>query len=666
MSVKERIDALKKEIASHNHRYHVLDDPIISDQDFDALMQELIQLELSHPEYLTEDSPTQTVGGLSVETQAFKKIAHPHPMRSLANAFSEENLIAFDQRVKNLVGEVSYVVEPKVDGLAATVCYEEGVFRYGATRGDGTTGEDISHNIKTIDTLPLTLPEPITLEVRGEVYMSKKAFLALNEQRQNAGETHFKNPRNAAAGTMRQLDAAVAKARHIDWFIYGLDSSQTWRDATHMESLERLAALGFPVRFDAHHFKRIDDVIEAVMTMEENRHQYPFDIDGVVIKVNERALYETLGFTSKSPRYAIAYKFKAEEVETRLNDITYQVGRTGQITPVAHLVPVSVAGTVVAKATLHNEAYMVERDIRVGDTVLIKKAGDIIPEVIKPLLDKRPKDSQPVTFIKHCPVCDSPLKKDAEAAAYYCVNASCEAKQKEKLRHFVSRKAMNIEGFGDKLVTLFYQEDLVKNIPDIYRLHTHEATLKALPGLGEKSIDKLLENIEQSKTQPLEKLLFGLGIRHIGEVGAKRLAQHFGTLEALIEASLEALMAVKDVGEIMALSLRQFVEDEHNLALLEALKEAGCRLDTDVKAVQQSYFTGKTVVLTGSLETMTRTEAAQHIEALGGKTSSSVSKKTDLLIAGEAAGSKKTKAESLGVTVIDEAAFLALLEEVTS
>lgn len=664
MSVKDRIDALKKEIASHNHRYHVLDDPIISDQDFDALMEALIQLELAHPEYLTEDSPTQTVGALSVETQAFKKITHPHPMRSLANAFSKEDLIAFDQRVKNIVGEVSYVVEPKVDGLAATVRYEEGVFRYGATRGDGSTGEDISHNIKTMDTLPLTLPEPMTLEVRGEVYMSKKAFLALNEQRQKEGEPPFKNPRNAAAGTMRQLDAAVAKARQIDWFIYGLDSSETWGDLTHMESLQRLASLGFPVRFDAQQVPSINAVIDAVMTMEQQRHHYPFEIDGVVIKVNERALYDTLGFTSKSPRYAIAYKFKAEEVETRLTKVTYQVGRTGQITPVAHLVPVSVAGTVVAKATLHNEAYMTERDIRVGDTVLIKKAGDIIPEVIRPLMDKRPKDSQPITFIQHCPVCDSPLKKDAEAAAYYCVNASCEAQQKEKLRHFVSRKAMNIEGFGDKLVTLFYQEDLVKNIPDIYRLKDHEATLKALPGLGEKSIDKLLENIEQSKTQPLERLLFGLGIRHIGEVGAKRLAQHFSTLEALINASLEALVEVKDVGEIMALSLRQFVEDEHNLALLEALKEAGCRLDTDVKPVQQSYFTGKTVVLTGSLDSMTRQEAAQHIEALGGKTSSSVSKQTDLLIAGEAAGSKKTKAESLGVTVIDEAAFLAILEEV--
>ena len=656
MNVKAKIDALKQEIEAHNHRYHVLDDPIISDTDFDALMQELLQLELMHPEYLTPDSPTQTVGYRVPAQTPFQKITHAHPMRSLSNAFSEEDLIAFDQRVRAITPSVTYVVEPKVDGLAATVVYEQGHLRYGATRGDGVTGEDITHNLKTLKHVPHSLQAAVDLEVRGEVFMPKEAFLNLNAKRQEAGEELFKNPRNAAAGTMRQLDATVVKERNLAWFIYGLADNTFWPDLTHMQTLEKLKTLGFKVEDGALAVPTMQDAIKVVQDFEHHRHQHPYEIDGVVIKVNERHLYETLGFTNKSPKYAIAYKFKAEEVQTRLTEVTFQVGRTGQITPVAHLVPVSVAGTVVSKATLHNEAYIEERDIRLGDTVLIKKAGDIIPEVIRPLLDQRPAESQPLRFIRHCPVCDAPLKKDPDAAAYYCVNALCEAQQKEKIRHFVTRKAMNIEGLGEKNVALFYDTGYVQSLVDIYKLKDHEEALKALPGLGEKSIDKVLENIEKSKSQPLERLLFGLGLRHIGEVGAKRLAAAFKTLEALSEASFEALIEVEDVGETMAASVRQFFEDTHNQALIAQLKTLGLRFDTDqTVTLENSFFKGKTFVLTGSLETMTRQEAAAEIERRGGKVSSAVSAKTDVLVAGEAAGSKLTKAQALNVTIIDEA-----------
>lgn len=660
--IKTKIDALKQEIEHHNHRYHVLDDPIISDIDFDALMQELLQLELMYPEYLTADSPTQVVGAPLSKQTPFQKITHTHPMRSLSNAFSADDLLAFDQRVKSVMPEVTYVVEPKVDGLAATVVYEEGQFIYGATRGDGVTGEDISHNLKTLERFPLTLKEPLTLEVRGEVYMPKEVFLRLNQVRQAAGEELFKNPRNVAAGTMRQLDALVAKERKLKWFIYGLADHSLWPDLTHIDTLKKLTALGFPVEDGAKHVTTIQEAIEVVKDLETKRHTYPFEIDGVVIKVNERRHYETLGFTNKSPKYAIAYKFKAEEVETRLTDVTFQVGRTGQITPVAHLVPVSVAGTVVSKATLHNEAYIEERDIRLGDAVLIKKAGDIIPEVIRPLLEKRPSQSEPLHFITHCPVCDSPLKKDPDAAAYYCVNALCEAQQKEKIRHFVTRKAMNIEGLGEKNVALFYDAGLVRSIVDIYTLQDHETHLKALPGLGKKSIDKLLENIEKSKQQPLERLLFGLGLRHIGEVGARRLAAAFETLDALREASFDELIEVDDVGETMGASVRQFFEDAHNQTLIERLKACGLRMDTKPKeTLENSLFKGKTFVLTGTLSTLTRQEAAQEIELRGGKVSSAVSAKTDVLVAGEASGSKLTKAQQLNVTIIDEATLTAHL-----
>ena len=665
MSIKERIDQLKQEINEHNVRYHQDDNPIISDQDFDALMQELLQLELMYPEFLTADSPTQTVGASAVN-QAFQKITHTVAMRSLSNAFSPEDLHAFDQRVRKITPKVTYVVEPKVDGLAASVRYENGLLQVAATRGDGSVGEDITHNMITISTVPQKLNEAVSLEVRGEVYMSKEAFLNLNHKREALGEEPFKNPRNAAAGTMRQLDQAVAKERSLAWFIYGVASESYQSDKTYAELRDHLMTLGFPIERETLLFDSMDAVVEAVLELEDNRHSFPFEIDGVVIKVNERSLYETLGFTNKSPRYAIAYKFKAEEVETTLQAIEYQVGRTGQITPVAHLIPVSVAGTVVSRATLHNEAYIAERDIRVGDRVLIKKAGDIIPEVIRPLLDKRPVEAQPVAFIQHCPACGAVLTKDPDQAAYYCVNAMCEAQLKEKLVHFVSRKAMNIETLGEKIITVLYEQGCLKSLEDIYRLKEHAEALKALPGFGQKRVQTMLDNIENSKQQPLEKLLFGLGIRHVGEATAKLLAQSFGSMEAFQRASYEDLVGLPDVGEKMATSIRSFCDDEHNQALIAFFKDAGLRMDTLVRNVPSNHpFSGKNLVLTGSLSTMTRSEAGQKIEAFGGKVVSSVSAQTDYVIAGESAGSKYQKALDLGLTILNEAEFIALLESVT-
>lgn len=665
MNVKERIDQLKKEIKEHNIRYHQDDNPIISDQDFDALMQELLQLELMYPEYLTEDSPTQTVGA-SPTNQAFRKITHPVAMRSLSNAFSPEDLKAFDQRIRKITPQVTYVVEPKVDGLAATVRYENGVLQYAATRGDGAVGEDITHNMITISQVPQKLKQAVSLEVRGEVYMSKEAFLNLNQKRETRGEEPFKNPRNAAAGTMRQLDDAVAKERSLAWFIYGVASDSYQPQMTYVKMREHLYDLGFKLDTETIHFETIEHVIDAVLKLEENRHSYPFEIDGVVIKVNERSLYETLGFTNKSPRYAIAYKFKAEEVETTLEAIEYQVGRTGQITPVAHLIPVSVAGTVVARATLHNEAYIAERDIRVGDRVLIKKAGDIIPEVIRPLTDKRPLNAQTVVFIQECPACGSPLTKDPDQAAYYCVNATCEAQLKEKLVHFVSRKAMNIESLGEKIITVLYDQGWLKSLEDIYRLKDHAESLMTLPGFGQKRVQTMLDNIENSKQQPLEKLLFGLGIRHVGEATAKLLAQSHKSMEAFQASSFDSLVALPDVGEKMATSIQSFLDDEHNQALIAFFKDEGLRMDTVITTVDLKHlFSGKSVVLTGSLSTMTRSEAGQKIEALGGKIVGSVSSQTDYVIAGESAGSKYNKAVDLGITILNEAEFLALLESVT-
>lgn len=661
MDVRQRIEELRALIQKYNQAYYDHDDPLISDVEWDRLYHELVELETAYPAYITEDSPTQKVGGLTHE--AFSKVKHLHPMLSLSNAFNAEDLRAFDARIKKEAPNATYVLEPKVDGLAASVRYDQGRLVLGITRGDGTTGEDVTHNIRTIQTLPRILKEPLDLEVRGEVYLPKKRFQAINEARLKNGENLFKNPRNAAAGTMRQLDSSLAQKRGLEIVLYSVGSVDDLKGNTHMETLEKMKDLGLPSQAHATHYKTIEGVIEGVQAFEENRHQFPFEIDGAVIKVNERNLYDEIGYTAKSPKWAIAYKFKAEEVETEVLDVVFSVGRTGQITPVANLAPVMVAGTMVARATLHNEDYLTEKDIHIHDQVLIKKAGDIIPEVIRVLPDKRPTSAVKVTFPKTCPVCDSTLKKEPGEADWFCVNVTCEAQVKEKLEHFVSRNAMNIETFGEKLVELLYQEKLIHTIPDIYRLKNHRESLLELEGFAEKSVDTLLENIEASKLNPLEDLLFGLGIRHVGKTSSKTLAKAFRDLDTLKNARVDELIAVRDVGEVMARTIVDFFKEPDNQTIIEELRALGVRFDTD--AVASSYhakFTDRTFVITGTLS-VPRNDIKAQIESLGGKVTGSVSKNTDVVLAGSEAGSKKDKALELGVTVIDEATFNAWLGE---
>lgn len=663
MDVKQRIEELIKRINTYNQAYFEDQSPLISDVEYDALLKELIDLETAYPEFLTSDSPSQKVGGSL--SGAFQKISHRSPMLSLSNAFNHEDLQAFAERVEKLTPDVTYVVEPKVDGLAASIRYEKGRLQLGLTRGDGTTGEDVTHNIKTIQGLPLQINHSDFLEVRGEVYLSKERFKQINLKRQENQESLFKNPRNAAAGTMRQLDSKLSLERGLEINIYAV-ANDVLPSFTHLEALNYLKDLGLPAQAFASHHPDINAAILAVENIEKNRHQYPFEIDGAVIKVNERKLYEELGTTSKSPRYAIAYKFKAEEVETEILDVTFSVGRTGQITPVATLAPVMVAGSLVSKATLHNEAYVKEKDIHIHDQALIKKAGDIIPEVIRILKDKRPASAIKVQYPTHCPSCQSLLSQADGEADWYCLNPHCTAQQKERLEHFVSRQAMNIETFGEKVVELFFDKQWLRKIPDIYNLHQRQEEIKKLEGWGEKSVETLIKNIELSKQQPFEFLLFGLGIKHIGLTTSKMLAKHFQNLDRLMAASLSELLDIHDVGERVAQSLIDYFNHPENQATIEELRHLGLRFDTTFKPTStHPEITGLTFVLTGTLPTFSRDEAKNIIESYGGKVSGSVSKKTDVVLAGEEAGSKLEKAKDLKLRIIDEETLRAWIEEQT-
>ena len=661
MDVKQRIEELRALLKKYNAAYFEEDNPLISDVEYDQLLKELVDLETAYPEFVTADSPTQRVGG--VVSSAFKKVPHRMAMLSLSNAFNAEDLKAFAERVEKITPNVTYVVEPKVDGLAASIRYENGALTVGLTRGDGVVGEDVTHNIKTIQSLPQTIKDRDFLEVRGEVYLSKERFKVINLERQKNEEPLFKNPRNAAAGTMRQLDASLSLRRGLDINIYAV-ANDVFPRKTHLEALAELKELGFPAQPYATHHATIELAIEAVNSIEENRHQYPFEIDGAVIKVNERFLYDELGTTAKSPRYAIAYKFKAEEVETEILDVIFSVGRTGQITPVAVLAPVMVAGSLVSKATLHNEAYVLEKDIHVHDQALIKKAGDIIPEVIRVLKDKRPAGALKVSYPTHCPSCQAALSQVSGEADWYCLNPLCEAQQKGKLEHFVSRQAMNIETFGEKVVALFFDQGWLKTLPDIYRLHQYEAKMKMLEGFGDKSVETLLKNIEISKSKPVEFLLFGLGIRHVGLTTSKMLAKHFKTLEAIQNASFDELVAIHDVGERVAQSIIDYFNHPENQNTIEAFRTLGLRMDTDYQAQKDHpMITGLTFVLTGSLPTLSRDQAKEILESYGAKISGSVSKKTDKVLAGEEAGSKLQKAIDLGIEIIDEPTLLSWLED---
>ena len=660
---KQRVEELTKLLNQYNKEYYVLDKPSVSDREYDRLMQELIELEAQYPELKSSTSPTVRVGGAILE--GFNKVQHEKPMLSLGNAFNEGDLRDFDARIRKVSPNISYVCELKIDGLAVTLHYRDGQFVKGATRGDGVVGEDISENLKTIQTIPLHIPYKEPLEVRGEVYMSKATLDKLNKQRAEKGEELFANPRNAAAGSLRQLDSRIAAKRELAMFCYAVPSAEELGCQTHDESLQKIEEFGFNVNPNREVCDSIDGVLAYIEKWSTNRFDLPYEIDGIVIKVNQLNEQQKLGSTVKSPRWAIAYKFPAEEVETILKDIIFTVGRTGMVTPNAVLEPVRVAGTRVSRATLHNEDYVKERDIRINDRVIIRKAGEIIPEVVKPVIDARHGDEAPFEMIQECPRCGSELIREAGEADYYCLNIDCPARIVESLCHFVSRDAMNIDGLGVKVVEQLYDNQLIENVADIYKLQKEQ--LLPLERMGEKKVTNLLTAIENSKQNSLERLLFGLGIRHVGSKTAKVLAAHFETIDALMQATFDDFKGIAEIGDVIANSIVHYFTQDANVQLINELKALGLNMSyTGVKvstANEANEFYGKTVVLTGTLATLSRKEAGVKLEALGAKVSGSVSAKTDFLVAGEKSGSKLKKAQELGVTVIDEEMMLKMIGE---
>ncbi|WP_181347905.1 NAD-dependent DNA ligase LigA [Thalassobacillus sp. CUG 92003] len=655
---KEQIQALRKEIEVYNHEYYVLDSPSVPDAEYDKKLRQLIDLEEAFPDLVTADSPTQRVGGEPLD--AFVKVQHDMPMLSLGNAFDEEELRDFDRRVREGTSEpVRYVCELKIDGLAVSLKYEDGVFVRGATRGDGQTGEDITTNLRTIRSIPLRLKNRETIEVRGEAFMPKRSFDHLNEQKKQNNEEPFANPRNAAAGSLRQLDPKIAARRHLDIFLYGVGVWEDEPTEAHSERLKHMDKLGLKTNPEWKLCNTIDDVIDYVKGWENERPDLDYEIDGIVIKVDNLAQQETLGFTAKSPRWATAYKFPAEEAVTKLTDIELSVGRTGTVTPTALLDPVKVAGTTVQRASLHNEDLIKEKDIRIGDTVIIKKAGDIIPEVVRVLEDQRDGSEQTFDMPERCPECDSELVRLDEEVALRCINPNCPAQLREGLIHFVSRNAMNIDGLGEKVIAQLFKENLVYTIADLYKLDRDE--LLKLDRMGAKSVDNLLSAIEASKENSLERLLFGLGIRFVGAKAANTLAQEFETMEHLMEADYDELIALYDMGEKIADSIARYFDEPKVIELIEELKQLGLNMAYKGRKKSEqptdSLFADKTIVLTGTMEEYTRSEAKGIVEASGGKVTGSVSSNTDLLIAGADAGSKYDKAAELGVEIWDEQQF---------
>ena len=662
---QKRIEELRQLLNQYNYEYHVLDQPTVPDAEYDRMMNELINLEEENPELKTEDSPTQRVGGPPLE--GFQKVEHRVPMLSLGNAFGEEDLKDFDRRVRDRIGEnFSYVCELKIDGLAVSLIYEDGVLVRGATRGDGTVGEDITQNLKTIPAIPLRLSENVSMEVRGEAFMPKPSFMKLNEAREKNDQDLFANPRNAAAGSLRQLDPKIAASRNLSIFVYGVGTVEGREISSHSNGLDFLKELGFKTNPEWKRCNTIDDVIDYIGGWSEKRPDLSYEIDGIVVKVDALNQQEELGFTAKSPRWAIAYKFPAEEVVTQLLDIQLNVGRTGVVTPTAVLEPVLVAGTTVQRASLHNEDLIREKDIKIGDYVVVKKAGDIIPEVVSVLEDRRSGEEKAFSMPEKCPECDSDLVRLEEEVALRCINPKCPAQLREGLIHFVSRNAMNIDGLGERVITQLFREELIHDVADIYQL-THDQLIE-LERMGEKSVSNLLEAISVSRNNSLEKLLFGLGIRHVGAKAAKTLAQQFGSMDSIVQAKIEDLEAINEVGQKMADSVVRYFQNEEVHELIEELKEAGVNMTykgPKPVAVEDidSVFAGKTIVLTGKLEQLSRGEAKKKLEEQGAKVTGSVSKSTDLVIAGEDAGSKLEKAESLGIDVWSENRFLEELNE---
>lgn len=661
--LEKRLEELHELLHQYGYAYYVLDNPVVPDGVYDQLMNELIELETQNPSFIYPHSPTQRVGGTVLA--GFEKVTHTTPMLSLSNAFNEEDLRDFDRKIRQAIGDkFSYVCELKIDGLAISLRYENGVFVQGATRGDGSVGEDITTNLKTIKAIPLRLTKPVTIEVRGEAYMPKSSFDALNVQRAEDELELFANPRNAAAGSLRQLDPKIAASRNLSTFIYSVGGDgEQYGISGHDAMLTYLDELGFKTNRERQACTSIDEVLAYIEKWTTARPDLPYEIDGIVIKVDSFAQQDELGFTAKSPRWAIAYKFPAEEVMTKLVDIELTIGRTGVVTPTAILEPVLVAGTTVQRASLHNEDLIKEKDIRIGDTVIIRKAGDIIPEVVSVVLEQRPDGTIPYEMPSHCIACESELVRIEGEVALRCVNPTCPAQLAEGIKHFVSRNAMNIDGLGEKVVEQLLREQYIQDVADLYDLQVER--LMELERMGLKSATNLVEAIEKSKANSLERLLFGLGIRHVGEKAAKIFAAHFGSLDALKAATVEELTAIHEIGDKMADSVIAYFENEDVQQLIDKLKAAGVNMEFTGKKVEvsqiDSIFAGKIVVLTGKLTQLTRNEAKAQLEALGATVSGSVSKKTDLVIAGEDAGSKLAKAEQLGIDVWDEARLIEQL-----
>ncbi|EHH7708864.1 NAD-dependent DNA ligase LigA [Listeria monocytogenes] len=665
MADKKRYEELINILDQYSYDYYVIDNPTVEDAEYDQKMQELLKIEEAHPEWVTPESPSKRVGGEVLE--GFKKVAHDTPMLSLANAFNQEDLADFDRRIRDKVGDdIAYMCELKIDGLAVSLQYENGKYKQGATRGDGTIGEDITANLRTIRSIPMKLQKDYSIEVRGEAFMPKRSFQKLNEIREEEGQILFANPRNAAAGSLRQLDTKIAASRNLDIFLYAVADFGEMGVETHSAGLDMLETLGLKVNKERRLCNSLEEVYAYIEEWTEKRAGLAYDIDGIVLKLNNLEQQRQMGNTVKSPRWSIAYKFPAEEVPTKLLDIELNVGRTGVITPTAVLEPVRVAGTTVSRASLHNEDLITEKDIRIGDTVLIKKAGDIIPEVIKSITEKRSGSEEPFHMPKNCPACDSELVRLEEEVALRCINPKCPAQIKEGLIHFVSRNAMNIDGLGEKVIIQLFSQHLIKDVADLFFLSKEK--LLELERMGEKSVTNLLASIQASKQNSLEKLLFGLGIRHVGAKAAKSLAIHFDTMDNLKVADKETLTSINDIGEKMADSIVTYFANEEVHDLLEELKRAGVNMTytgpkLEDMSEEELVFAGKTVVLTGKLEKLTRNDAKALIESLGGNVSGSVSKKTDVVVAGSDAGSKLAKAEELAIPIWSEEDLIEYLPD---
>lgn len=655
--INKRIEELVNILNEASKNYYELDMPTITDQEYDDLYRELENLEKKYPELIPSNSPTKRVGGKVIDE--FSKVEHTVPMMSLGDIFNEDEVREFDERVKKTISNPNYVCELKIDGLSVSLLYKDGRLVRGATRGNGVVGEDITHNVETIKNIPLTIDFKDEIEVRGEIYMPKKSFLKLNEERKNNNEALFANPRNAAAGSVRQLDSSIAAKRNLSTFIYHLPESNKYNIKYHHEALEFMKSLGFNVNSSIKVCNNIDEVIDYIEYWTKERPNLPYEIDGIVIKVDNLSDQEKLGFTARTPKWAIAYKFPAEEVLTKLTGIEFCVGRTGKITPRADLNPVHVAGSVISSVTLHNEDYIKEKEIMINDTVVIHKAGDVIPEIVRVIKERRNGEEVPFKMIENCPICGTNLVKKEGEANYFCPNSNCDARKIEGLIHFASRDTMNIEGFGDEIVEDFFNMGYLKTIPDFYKLYNKKQELMELEGFGSKSINNLLDSIEKSKNNSLELLLFALGIRHVGKKTAKIIASHFKNIDNIINSSIDEIASINDIGIIIANSIYDYFKNEDNLKIIEELKNIGMNMEYLGTTIEENAdFLNKTFVLTGTLTQMGRNDASELIEAKGGKVTSSVTKKTSVVIVGENPGSKYDKAKELGITIWSEDEFL--------